>query len=161
VQRHAEFSACRTYRYALWRSWNQGAPVVMFIGLNPSTADEYVDDPTVRRCIGYARTWRYGSLVMANLFAYRSTSPSDLYTAEDPVGPDNDRWLEDLAMYADLVVAAWGNHGQLNHRWKVVASNLKNLYCLGMTKQRQPCHPLYLQKNLTPQRWHLESGYFG
>ena len=151
--RFAEFSYCGTYRYALWRAWQPEAPRVLFIGLNPSTADDRMDDPTVRRCLGYARSWGYGSLAIANLFAYRSTNPAHLRTAEDPVGPLNDRWLQDLARESDLVVAAWGDHGRFDQRWKEVAAMRAELYCLGMTKLGQPRHPLYLKKSLRPILW--------
>lgn len=86
VQRDAHLSPCRRYRYALWRRWGDG-PHAMFIGLNPSTADETADDPTIRRCIAFARAWGYGALCMANLFAYRATQPADMLAQDDPVGP--------------------------------------------------------------------------
>ena len=107
----AVLSADRAYRYALWRAWDERLESVMFIALNPSTADERTDDPTLRRCMGFARNWGYGSVTMANLFAWRATEPRDLLTAPDPIGPDNDAWLERLAAQSGLVVAAWGNHG--------------------------------------------------
>lgn len=151
--RSAEFSVCGTYRYALWRIWKPEAPRVLFIGLNPSSADGQSDDPTVRRCLGYARSWGYGSLALANLFAYRSTNPACLRAAEDPVGPLNDRWLQDLAREADLVVAAWGDHGRFDQCWKAGAAMREILYCLGTTKLGQPRHPLYLKKNLQPILW--------
>jgi hypothetical protein len=156
--RIAEFSVYRTYRYALWRIWQPEAPRVLFIGLNPSTADDRLDDPTVRRCLGYARSWGYGSLALANLFAYRSTNPADLRVAADPIGPLNDRWLKDLSREADLVVAAWGNHGRLGQRWKAAAAIREKMYCLGITKLGQPCHPLYLKKSICPIRWVPELG---
>ena len=91
--RHAVFSPCRTYRYALSRVWAADKPYALFIGLNPSTADETLDDPTIRRCIDFAKRWGYGGLVMANLFAYRATNPSEMKAATDPVGVANDEWL--------------------------------------------------------------------
>jgi hypothetical protein len=86
-------SPCRTYRYSLFRVWNPKFPSVMFVGLNPSTADEQEDDPTVRRCVGFARKWNFGGLILVNLFAYRSTDPAGLLEAEDPVGPGNDKHI--------------------------------------------------------------------
>ena len=91
--RSAAFSPCRRYRYCLSRVWNPKLPSVMFVGLNPSTADEQEDDPTVRRCIGFARNWNFGGLILVNLFAYRSTDPADLLRVDDPVGPGNDKHI--------------------------------------------------------------------
>jgi hypothetical protein len=149
----AAFSPCRTYRYALWRIWQPQEPQVLFIGLNPSTADEQTDDPTIRRCQEYARAWGYGGLLVANLFAYRATNPASLRSAENPVGPQNDGWLNELTGHAGLVVAAWGNHGLFRRRWKEVASICPELYCLGQTRLNQPRHPLYAKKSLLPKRW--------
>lgn len=154
--RSAEFSTCGTYRYALRRTWLTTAAQVLFIGLNPSTADEKSDDPTIRRCLGYARSWGYGSLTVANLFAYRATDPADLRAASDPIGPLNDQWIVDLASKADLVVAAWGNHGRFAQRWKDIVVKLDEIYCLDLTKQGQPRHPLYAKKNLVPWLWQPE-----
>jgi hypothetical protein len=151
--RFAEFSLGGVYRYALWRIWQPELPRILFIGLNPSTADDRLDDPTVRRCLGYARSWGYGSLALANLFAYRSTNPVELRSVVDPIGPLNHLWLHRLAKNADLVVAAWGDHGRLGQRWREVAVIGKELYCLGMTKFGQPRHPLYLKKDLRPVLW--------
>lgn len=86
----AKFSECRKYRYALWRTWDETKPHVMIIGLNPSTADETKNDSTITKCINFAKSWDYGGLCMANLFAYRATKPSDMIASNDPVGTDND-----------------------------------------------------------------------
>ena len=88
MEKGARFSESRTHRYALWRIWEKGAPMVMFVGLNPSTADETQDDPTIRRCIDFAKRWGYGGLYMLNIFAFRATNPKDMKAAADPVGPD-------------------------------------------------------------------------
>ena len=93
----AIFSGCRTYRYTLWRSWDRDKGDVMFIGLNPSTADETLNDPTVRRCINYAKSWGYGGIYMANMFAFRATDPKEMKQAKDPIGYRNDFWLMDMA----------------------------------------------------------------
>lgn len=108
--RGAKLSDDRLYRYGLWRKWDD-RPKVMFIGLNPSTADEVEDDPTIRRCIGFANSWGYGGIVVANLFGFRATDPTALQKATDPIGPENDEWLYRLADEAALVVGAWGNGG--------------------------------------------------
>lgn len=146
----AELSKCRNYRYALWRTWDVSKPYVMFIGLNPSTADETIDDPTLNKCIRYARSWGYSGVVMANLFAFRATAPSDMKSAIDPVGPDNDKWLTSLAEDAHLVVAAWGNHGSFLERSEQVATLISEFYCLKLNKSGQPAHPLYQAAQLLP-----------
>lgn len=111
----AVFSPCRRYRYRLERELGALASTrgaVAFVGLNPSTADETVDDPTIRRCMRFARDWGFRRLVMANAYAWRSTDPAGLWTALDPVGPDNDAHLEAIAGDVELVVVAWGKHAR-------------------------------------------------
>lgn len=152
VQRTAHLSPCRRYRYALWRRWGDG-PHAMFVGLNPSTADETADDPTIRRCIAYARAWGYGALCMANLFAYRATQPADMLAQDDPVGPDNDAYLRRLAAEAGVVVAAWGTHGTHGGRHRAVLDMLPGLHYLRLTKDGHPGHPLYLPASLRPVAW--------
>lgn len=150
-QSTATFSPCRTYRYSLWRRWGEPSQgYAMFIGLNPSTADEVENDPTVRRCIQYAKDWGYGALCMTNAFAFRETNPALMKAHPEPVGPDNDAALVALAKDAGVVVAAWGNDGLHRDRYKQVVALLPGLSCLRMTKRGQPWHPLYLPKSLTP-----------
>jgi len=146
----ADFSPCRTYRYALWRTWDKTEPYVLFICLNPSTADETENDPTVTRCIDFAKQWGYGRLCMANLFAFRATQPKDLKQAKDPVGDANDKWLSKLHRDAGLVVAAWGNDGKFLGRADEVTKQLSNLSCLKINVSGEPAHPLYLKKGLRP-----------
>jgi hypothetical protein len=142
----AEFSPCRTYRYQLSRVWDSSLPRCNFIGLNPSTAGETIDDPTIRRCIGFAKAWGCGALAMTNLFAFRSTDPKGLLGAKDATGPDNDWWLEETADTSTIVIAAWGVHGVLNERNRRVIELLADrLECLGRTKDGHPKHPLYLK----------------
>lgn len=141
------------YRYRLWRIWDSGAPTVAFVMLNPSTADASVDDPTIRRCIGFARTWGYGSLEVVNLFAYRATSPQILRAAVDPVGPDNEAHLLATRQKVMPVILAWGNQGTFLGRNQTVLkqlANIENVYCLGLTAGGHPCHPLYLQAHTKP-----------
>lgn len=152
MARSALFSACRTYRYSFWRQWGSGG-YAMFIGLNPSTADEKNDDPTIRRCIGFARAWGYGALCMTNLFAYRATDPAEMKKAIEPVGWDNDRILTTKAAGAGVVVAAWGVHGAYKGRGQSVRLLVPNLHFLRLTKDGHPAHPLYLPAGLHPQRW--------
>lgn len=146
-------SPCRTYRYTLWREFDglAGNGYAMFIGLNPSTADEVEDDPTIRRCIAFAKAWGYGALCMTNLFAFRATKPVDMKNAIDPVGPNNDAHLVEMAQEAGIVVAAWGTDGSHMGRDKTVRILVPHLYCLRKTKGGHPSHPLYLPGNLTPQ----------
>lgn len=125
----------------------------MFVGLNPSTADETQDDPTIRRCIAYAKAWGFDALCMTNLFAYRATQPEDMLAQEDPIGVDNDAHLVALAATAGVVVAAWGTHGVHLGRDASVRAALSNLHFLKLTHSGQPGHPLYLPKTLTPIPW--------
>ncbi len=151
----AQFSPCRTWRYTLTRQWGPLLPTVNFIGLNPSTADETTLDPTCRRCVGFAKAWGFGTYVMTNIFAYRSTDPKALLSVDDPVGPENDAMIIEEAWGADLVIAAWGVHGALNERGAQVTKMLQEIgvavFCLGTTKAGHPKHPLYLPKSVKPQ----------
>lgn len=142
--RSAAFSPCRRFRYSLSRVWNPEAPTVMFVGLNPSTADEREDDPTVRRCIGFARRWNCGGLILVNLFAYRSSHPASLFKADDPIGPANDTYILASARAAGRTVLAWGTKGYFLDRDQHVLSLLPAAHCLGITKEGHPKHPLYL-----------------
>jgi hypothetical protein len=151
-KRETILSPCRRYRYTLWREFGGqgGDGYAMFIGLNPSTADEVNDDPTIRRCIAFAKYWGYGALCMANLFAFRATEPVDMFAAVDPVGPENDSYLMKLAQDAGVVVAAWGTNGTHMARDRVVRDLLPNLHCLRKTQAGHPGHPLYLPGDLRP-----------
>ena len=150
----ATFSPCRRWRYSLWRIWSKDARTATFIGLNPSTADETQDDPTIRRCIAYARAWAYGGVIMVNLFALRSTDPKVLYQHANPVGGYNDATILDVTRDAGIVVAAWGAHGELRGEGSRVVAMLDEhgvrLHCLGTTKGGHPKHPLYLRADLQP-----------
>lgn len=150
----AKFSPCRKYRYSLWRKWSdENRGYAMFIGLNPSTADETRNDPTVRRCIGYAKDWGYSGLIMTNIFGYRATLPAALKAVNEPIGAGNDRALRTLAATAAVVVAAWGVHGVHLNRHEKVRKMLPQLKVLRLTKAGHPCHPLYLPKTLSPICW--------
>ena len=152
TQSEARFSPCRTWRYTLHRIWDKGRGLLMVVGLNPSTADEVRNDPTVARCVNYARRWGLGGLIMMNAFAVRGTNPRVLREVPDPVGPDNDFWLSRMAREASLIVAAWGNHGLwLERQTKVLSLIDREVYCLGVTKQGAPRHPLYLRKDAEPR----------
>lgn len=134
----------RKYRYQLWRRWHDTKPTVAFIMLNPSTADETDDDPTIRRCIGYARKWGFGKLVVGNLFAVRTPDPENLGDFFDPYGPQNDEFLRAISDEAEKVIAAWGRHGTLFDRAQEVVEMLDvDIFALDTTKNGQPIHPLY------------------
>lgn len=154
MTRRTVFSPCRDYRYTLWREWDMHNPTyAMFIGLNPSTADEVQDDPTVRRCIRFAKEWGYGALCMMNAFSYRATDPVVMKAQAAPVGADNDRWLVEIAQGASIIIAAWGVHGVHHGRSDKVRQLLDGntkLHCLGRTKAGLPKHPLYLAANTQP-----------
>ncbi len=155
--RGADLSLDGRYRYRLWRSWGPGRRCA-FVMLNPSTADADVDDPTIRRCIGFAKAWGYDGLEVANLFAFRATKPRELYWCDEGIciGPDNDDALVAIANMTHRLVCAWGNHGGLHKRSGVVLELLRR-YCdpmaLAATKQGQPAHPLYLPADTEPFRW--------
>lgn len=147
----AEFSPCRTYRYVLWRVWDDSKSIAMFIGLNPSTADEVENDPTVTRCVNFAKDWGYGGLCMTNLFAYRETNRHIMKIQREPIGPENDKWLIKLAKEAEIVVAAWGNDGKHLGRSDIVRELIPTIHHLALNKTGEPSHPLYLKGSLTPQ----------
>ena len=117
IQRKALFSDCRTYRYALWRNWEAKAKQVLFIGLNPSTTDATQDDPTIRRCTAFAQSWGYGGFCIANLYAFCSPYPKELFKAKDPIGPENDEHLQSLIAEHDKVILIWGNDGGRTNRF--------------------------------------------
>jgi hypothetical protein len=151
----ATFSPCRRYRYTLYRVWDT-MPVLAFVMLNPSTADEVENDPTVERCERRARMWGYGGVVVTNIFAWRSTDPNALYGLEDPIGPDNDKAIVACARYAGMVICAWGNHGKLNGRGRQVREMLafRDLHYLKLNINTGECtHPLYLSFATTPKLW--------
>jgi hypothetical protein len=152
--RSAVFSPCRSYRYSLSRVWNPKLSSVLFVGLNPSTADEHKDDPTVRRCVAFAMKWNFGGMILVNLFAYQSTDPAGLLEANDPIGPWNDKHILASARAAERVVLAWGTKGTLRERDQHVLSLLPVTHCLGVTKDGHPKHPLYLAGNTGVQKFH-------
>jgi hypothetical protein len=148
----AIFSDCRKYRYMLTRQWDSSKRYIVFVGLNPSTADETLDDPTIRREIAFAKSWGFGGLIKVNLFAYRATDPVNMKCTEDSIGPDNTMWLKEIVKYSDTIVMCWGSQGTYMNRGDSVKkmfqanfSGMINLYHLGLTKNLQPKHPLYLK----------------
>ena len=146
----AVFSDCRKYRYALWRMWNEHKPIAMIIGLNPSTAGHTRNDPTITRCISFARSWGYGGVCVTNLFGFRATAPTELKAHHDPIGKENDTWVHEIAKGAAITVAAWGNHGKFLNRSLEILPSLDQLHCIKMNKSGEPAHPLYLKAELKP-----------
>jgi hypothetical protein len=153
---HAVYSADEAHRYELTRRWGDGAGV-LFIMLNPSTATELANDPTVGRCEARARHWGYPAFSVANVFAFRATLPADLKRAPDPVGAENDAVLTRLARQAGQVVCAWGVHGAYQGRGPAVEAMLRRenlaLWHLGLTKEGHPRHPLYLGYARQAEPW--------
>jgi hypothetical protein len=151
----AVFSACRRWRYLLWRCWDEALPVANFLMLNPSTADETKLDPTCARARAYAEAWGYGALIVTNIFGWRSTDPKVLQKVKDPVGAGNDAAILRAAQESDLIVCAWGNHGI--ERGRQVEELLRKaeakLHILKLTGSGQPGHPLYLRKSLQAAPW--------
>ena len=154
----ATYSPCKKYRYTLTRPLDAIGPNVLFVMLNPSTATEETNDPTISRCIGYATRWGAKELRIGNVYALRSTDPKGL-RCDDPVGLDNDRALIGLGCWADIIICAWGNGVPgigFGERIRTVVSNLQpsKLHALKINeKSGQPAHPLYLRGDLKPQKW--------
>lgn len=147
VDAGAIFSPCRTWRYVLWRIWNSSEPPCLFIGLNPSTADETTDDPTVRRCIRFAQHWGFGGLWMMNAYAFRATDPHVMKRHPSPIGDENDLHLAGRAKHAGQVIAAWGTHCDPARARRVCEVVDRAVLCLGKTKRGAPKHPLYLRSD--------------
>jgi hypothetical protein len=171
-ERNTIFSNDRVYRYTLWREWPPATPnllytadphlayyrgqhsqYAMFIGLNPSTADETKDDPTIRKCVGFAKRWGFGALCMTNLFAFRATDPRKMKLELDPTGPSNDKLIAACARSAGIIVAAWGVNGEHMNRDGEVINLVDDLYCLRTTKHGMPEHPLYIPYDTQPMRY--------
>ena len=153
----AVYSDCTRYRYDLIRTWDEGAARLHFIMLNPSTATEARNDPTIARCEGRARRSGYGALRVTNLFAWRDTDPAGLRGVTDPVGPENDASILAAVRWADRTICAWGLHGAHLGRDVQVLAPLHDigadLFHLGLTKSGAPRHPLYVAYDSRPERW--------
>ena len=153
----AIYSDCERYRYSLTRVWDASGRRVNFVMLNPSTATEVQNDPTVERCERRARALGYGSFAVTNIFAWRDTDPRAMRAARDPVGPENDSAIRDRAQWAQDVITAWGTHGAHLDRGAQVLRLLQTterpLFHLGLSKAGHPKHPLYLPYTQQPERW--------
>lgn len=156
-QSEAVYSSCEAYRYALTRTWNERGGRLLYLMLNPSTATEEANDPTIERCERRARRLGYGAFRVCNLFALRETDPVRLKRAEDPVGPDNESQLVEAFQWADDILCAWGVHGA--HRGQnlrildLVKDSGKPTLVFGLTKHGHPRHPLYLPYFMFPKPW--------
>ena len=150
LENGAVFSACKVYRYKLWRVWDRGLPLVNFVMLNPSTADEVLNDPTVERCERRARRMDYGGLIVTNAFALRSTSPAGLRGPTEPVGPDNDDHIRQAAAACDLVICGWGKHcdavapGRGRRILASIRAGGRAPHALWRNADGSPKHPLYI-----------------
>lgn len=152
MKKGAKFSKDRLHRLCLSRSWERNKPSVAFIGLNPSTADENLDDPTIRRCVNFAQSWGAGTLFMVNLFSLYATDPNVMMNHRSPNIDENNKWLLEIARQSEIVVAAWGNHGSHQSRDSDVMEKLGwvgvEAKCLGFNKDGSPKHPLYVPANM-------------
>ncbi|MCC5974738.1 MAG: DUF1643 domain-containing protein [Rubellimicrobium sp.] len=155
----AFYSPCESYRYLLTRVWAPAGGKALFIMLNPSTATEVQNDPTVERCERRARALGFGAFRVTNIFAWRATDPRQMRAVADPVGPGNDRAIADSLPWADAIIAAWGNHGAHLGRGAEVAGLLRAsgrpVAVLGLTKAGHPQHPLYIGYDRRPVRWDM------
>ncbi len=153
----AVYSDCEHYRYSLTRIWDSGGTRAHFVMLNPSTATEVQNDPTVERCERRARALGFGGFRVTNIFAWRDTDPRKMRAAADPVGPDNDDAIKTAAFWATQTICAWGTHGVHMDRGPVVQNLLRGtgqpLFHLGMTKNGHPRHPLYVAYAQKPVAW--------
>lgn len=157
IKKSAIFSTSKKHRYLLSRIWNQEKGIICFIGLNPSTADENIDDPTIRRCIRFTDSWGYGGIYMLNIFAYRATKQKNMYEADGQIGIANDAYIKTYSKMSVLSIIAWG--AEPNYSYDKMMFNLRvekilplihNPHYLALTKNGQPRHPLYLKKDLKP-----------
>ncbi|SLN67693.1 hypothetical protein ROJ8625_03476 [Roseivivax jejudonensis] len=149
----AHYSPCDAYRYGLERIWNPDRAPILFVMLNPSTATERANDPTIERCERRARAMDAGGVRIANLFAWRATRPADLRRAEAPEGPGNAALLSEWSENAAMTIAAWGVHGALRGAGPAAARRLGALWHLGLTRDGHPRHPLYVPYAVAPSEW--------
>lgn len=160
ITKTALISECGKYRYSLSRIWDASKPLMLFVMLNPSTADSDNDDPTIRRCIGFAKSWGYGGIMVGNRSAYRATNPNELKSMPvDYYQNDiNSQNLMDMYWKAEITIFAWGNPP-----CELPICPLEGFdgtYHLGITKSYNPKHPLYLKKDVKPLKFQ-KINYFG
>ncbi len=154
MENEAIFDKHKKYRYLLTRYFETGNKTITFIMLNPSTADETLDDPTIRRCISFAKKLDVKKMQVVNLFAYRTPNVSVLKNAQEPIGEENNFYIENSAKESDIIILAWGNNGVYQNRAFIVKEMLKEfknkIYALKILKNGEPSHPLYLKKDIVP-----------
>jgi hypothetical protein len=148
----ALFSEDRKYRFVLWRIWDEGLSKVMFIGLNPSTANEYSDDPTIRRVKSMVKNWGYGGIYMLNLFTYVTAYPKELKLCSDPLYKA-DEYLKLYALKCERIIAAWGSFKENKERAIEVLKFLPNCEALAINKDGSPKHPLYIKNDVIPVKF--------
>ena len=159
-KKSAIISEDKQYRYELRRIWQTKTGLVCWVMLNPSVADANLDDPTIRRCMGYTARWGYGGIIVVNLFALRATDPNDLHDSIDPIGTGNRQYIKRANAEASLTIAAWGDHGKYLGRDKIVMEMLTKPHYLTLTKNGSPRHPLRLRNELQPvpvARWQSQA----
>ena len=155
----AVISDCGQYRYQLWRTWDESKPKVLFIMLNPSTADHNTDDRTIRRCIGFAKSWGYGGIMVGNLYAYRATKPKKLFKHiverkhQCTSDPDNAENIVEMLLKCNKMVYAWGTNGNKYFRGREFVSTLPDGYFIELSKDGTPKHPLYLKGDLKLEKY--------
>jgi len=157
---YAVYSDCELYRYSLTRTWDPAGQKALFIMLNPSTATEVQNDPTVERCERRSRILGFGAFRVTNIFAFRATDPRDMRAATDPIGPENDRTILESCPWADQIICAWGTHGEHLKRGPEMEARLRGtdrpLHHLGLSKAGHPKHPLYIKYAEQPRLWLAE-----
>lgn len=157
AQSTAVYSDCERYRYLLTRVWEPAGRRALFVMLNPSTATEVQNDPTVERCERRARALGFGAFRVTNIFAWRDTDPKKMRAAQDPIGPANDDAIADSCPWADQIIAAWGTHGAHLDRGTAVIDLLRGsgraVHHLGLTQAGHPKHPLYIAYTQQPTLW--------
>lgn len=163
MRKSAIISSCGKYRYALSRVWDTEKSLVLWVMLNPSTADAELDDPTIRRCIQFSKDWGFGGMLVGNLYAFRSTDKRVLYKVKDPVGPENLATVAFLQTLSTKTIAAFGNDKGPGSRlyWKLIEQAGFNsintggpqILCVGHNKDQSPKHPLYVEKKASLTFW--------
>lgn len=151
----AVISPCGLYRYRLERWWTAGSRNVLWVMLNPSTADAHQDDPTIAKCIRFSKAWGFDGITVGNVYAWRATDPRALRQVSDPVGPENDAHLRRMARHASLIVAAWGTKADVRRAERTLdlLRRVGTVHALRIAKGGQPWHPLYLPETLRPEPW--------
>lgn len=151
LESDAVISDCGKYRYLLRRTWDHEKPRILFVMLNPSTADASVDDPTIKSCVRLAKSWGYGSFEIVNLYAWRATDPEELKSKADPVGPSNDNAIMHALRRCDLPIVAWGKHAtyyRARHVYGMLKAERPAVFCVGKNKDGTPKHPLYIKSGV-------------